>query len=264
MVSCDSRQFYTELNIGVARPTTTELATVPHHFIACRSVSSPYNVFSFEQEAVQTLDNLFQTHDTVIAVGGSGLYIEALCHGISVMPDPTPQLRAELQHKLRTDGIESLQIMLKQLDPDYFAQVDPSNGIRLQRALEVCLTAGKPYSQLIRQPLKPRPFSIESIVIERPREELRDRINQRVDIMMESGLEEEARLLYPLRHLTPLNTVGYKEFFQVWDETHITFPLDMSQRSMVADAIRLNTWHYAKKQITWLKKHRPSNSISTK
>ena len=151
-MSCDSRQFYSELDIGVARPSPEELAAAPHHFIACRSVGDPFNVFSYEQEALKKLDDLFQRHDTVIAVGGSGLYIEALCHGISVLPDPTPQLRTELQQKLRTEGVESLRLMLKQLDPDYYAQVDLANGVRIQRALEVCLTAGKPYSQLIRQP----------------------------------------------------------------------------------------------------------------
>ena len=259
-MSCDSRQFYSELDIGVARPSPEELAAAPHHFIAYRSVGDPFNVFSYEQEALKKLDALFQRHDTVIAVGGSGLYIEALCHGISVLPDPTPQLRAELQQKLRTEGVESLRLMLKQLDPDYYAQVDLANGVRIQRALEVCLTAGKPYSQLIRQPHKPRPFTIETTIIERNRDELRNRINWRVDLMMDSGLEEEARKLYPLRHLTPLNTVGYKEFFSFWEEGQSPYPLSESQRQQVADAIRINTWHYAKKQLTWLKKY-PSTTL---
>lgn len=254
IVSCDSRQFYSELDIGVARPSPEELAAVLHHFIACRSIKEPYNVFSYEQDALRTLDALFQRHDTVIAVGGSGLYIEALCHGISVLPDPTPQLRAELQTKLRTEGVESLRLMLKQLDPDYYAQVDLANGVRIQRALEVCLTTGKPYSQLIRQPHKPRPFTIETTILERDRDELRERINRRVDMMMGNGLEEEARHLFPLRHLTPLNTVGYKEFFLLWEEGKVPYPLSQNQRLQVAEAIRLNTWHYAKKQLTWLKK----------
>ena len=150
--------------------------------------------------------------------------------------------------------------MLKQLDPDYYAQVDLANGVRIQRALEVCLTAGKPYSQLIRQPHKPRPFTIETTIIERNRDELRNRINWRVDLMMDSGLEEEARKLYPLRHLTPLNTVGYKEFFSLWEEGQSPYPLSKSQRQQVADSIRINTWHYAKKQLTWLKKY-PSTTL---
>lgn len=252
IISCDSRQFYTEMNIGVARPTPEELAAVPHHFIACRSVCEPYNVFSYEQEALHLLHTLFQQHDTVVAVGGSGLYIEALCHGISVLPDPTPELRKSLQDKLRTEGVESLRAMLRTLDPDYYAQVDLANGVRIQRALEVCLTAGKPYSQLIDQPRQPRPFTIETVVIERPREELRQRIDTRVDQMIAHGLEEEARHLYPLRHLTALNTVGYKEFFTQWDNSNLTTPIPSP-----VDAIKLNTWHYAKKQLTWLKKQVP-------
>ena len=251
IVSCDSRQFYTEMNIGVARPSPEELAAVPHHFIACRSVTQPYNVFTFEHEALQLLDTLFQQYDTVIAVGGSGLYIEALCHGISVLPDPTPELRKSLQQKLQTEGVESLRSMLRNLDPDYYSQVDLANGVRIQRALEVCLTAGKPYSQLIQQPRQPRPFTVETVIVERSREELRERINLRVDQMIADGLEEEARRLYPIRHLTPLNTVGYKEFFSVWDSREPT------STSSPAEAIKLNTWHYAKKQLTWLKKRVP-------
>ena len=251
IVSCDSRQFYTEMNIGVARPSPEELAAVPHHFIACRSVTQPYNVFTFEHEALQLLDTLFQQYDTVIAVGGSGLYIEALCHGISVLPDPTPELRKSLQQKLKTEGVESLRSMLRNLDPDYYSQVDLANGVRIQRALEVCLTAGKPYSQLIQQPRQPRPFTVETVIVERSREELRERINLRVDQMIADGLEEEARRLYPIRHLTPLNTVGYKEFFSVWDSHEPT------STSSPAEAIKLNTWHYAKKQLTWLKKRVP-------
>lgn len=249
-MSCDSRQFYTEMNIGVARPSPEELSAVKHHFIACRSVQEPYNVFTFNQDALRLLDVLFQQHDTVVAVGGSGLYIEALCHGISVLPDPTPELRKTLQLKLRDEGVESLRAMLKTLDPDYYSQVDLANGVRIQRALEVCLTTGKPYSQLIQQPRTPRPFTIETIVIERPREELRKRIDQRVDQMIADGLEEEARRLYPLRHLNALNTVGYKEFFNLWEG------INTSSLSP-ADAIKLNTWHYAKKQLTWLKKRVP-------
>ena len=252
IVSCDSRQFYTEMNIGVARPTPDELAAAPHHFIACRSVKEPYNVFSYEQEALRLIHTLFQQYDTVVAVGGSGLYLEALCRGISVMPDPTPELRKMLQEKLRNEGVESLRAMLHTLDPDYYAQVDLANGVRIQRALEVCLTAGKPYSQLINQPRQPRPFTIETIVIERSREDLRQRIDTRVDEMIALGLEEEARQLYPLRHLTALNTVGYKEFFTLWDRHGLATPIPTP-----SDAIKLNTWHYAKKQLTWLKKQVP-------
>ena len=255
IVSCDSRQFYSELNIGVARPSKEELDEAQHHFIACRSVAEPYNVFTYEQEALSCLNKLFESHDIVVAVGGSGLYIDALCNGVAVLPDPSPELRKELQDKLRNEGVESLRSMLKVLDPEYYNQVDLANGVRIQRALEVCLTAGKPYSQMIRQPRDTRPFEIEKVLITRERDELRNRINQRVDIMMAQGLEEEARQLFPLRHLNTLNTVGYKEFFAVWGKgDNRPFPLSKSMREEVAEAIKLNTWHYAKKQITWFNK----------
>lgn len=254
IVSCDSRQFYSELNIGVARPSVQELAAAKHHFIAYRSVECPHNVFDYEQEALDCLSHIFEHHDTAIAVGGSGLYIDALRKGMAVLPDPAPGLREELQQKLRTEGVESLRAMLKILDPDYYAQVDLANGVRIQRALEVCLTAGKPYSQVVNQPLRPRPFDIETIVIERDREELRQRIDARVDMMMAQGLESEARSVFHLRHLNTLNTVGYKEFFNLWDSAGTPFPLTSEQQTEVASAIKLNTWHYAKKQLTWLKR----------
>ena len=242
----------------MARPTVKELAEVPHHFIACRSATDPYNVFSYEQEALALLQHLFQTHDTVIAVGGSGLYIQALCQGIAHLPDPDPDLRLQLQEKLRNEGVESLRAMLRTLDPDYYHTVDLANGVRIQRALEVTLTAGKPYSQLINQPPRPRPFRIVQTIITHPRELLRQRIDSRVDQMMQLGLEDEARHLYPLRHRNTLNTVGYKEFFSFWETNGGSpFPLTAIQRNKIADAIRLNTWHYAKKQLTWLNKYAP-------
>lgn len=254
ILSCDSRQFYNELNIGVARPSELELAAVKHHFIAGRSVENPYNVFTFEQEAMARLESLFKKYETVVAVGGSGLYIEALRHGVSLMPDPSPELRASLQQKLRENGPESLAAMLKELDPEYYQRVDLANGVRIQRALEVCITSGRPYSEVINQPQQERPFMVEVEVIDRPREELRQRIDLRVDMMMDAGLEEEARRMYAQRHLTSLNTVGYKEFFALWEAMDGTSALTADQLTAVADAIKLNTWHYAKKQITWLKK----------
>lgn len=254
IVSCDSRQFYQELNIGVARPSNEELAAAPHHFIACRSVTNPYNVFDYEQDALALINTLFQQHDTLIAVGGSGLYVEALRHGMAVLPDPPLALREELQHKLQHEGVASLRAMLQLLDPDYYAQVDLANGVRIQRALEVTLTAGVPYSQLVNQPPKDRPFDIVLEVIDRDRAELRSRIDQRVSYMMSSGLEDEAQSVYHLRHLQSLNTVGYKEFFTLWEQQGGTCHLTPTQSSQVAEAIKLSTWHYAKKQLTWLKK----------
>lgn len=247
IVSCDSRQFYQEMDIGVARPSKAELAEVKHHFIACRSIEDPYNVYSYEQDAIKCIERLFEQHDTVIAVGGSGLYIEAICNGIAWLPDPKPGLRESLKAQFEREGIESFQRQLQQLDPSYYRQVDQQNPIRLQRALEVCLTSGRPYSELIaEQKRQKRPFQIERIVVNHEPEVLRDRINQRVELMLESGLEEEVRRLLPYRHLTPLNTVGYKEFFNAWD-------LGNNDTRAIAEAIKTHTWQYAKKQLTWLK-----------
>lgn len=254
IVSCDSRQFYSELNIGVARPSSQELQSSRHHFIACRSVTQPYNVSTYEHEALACINRIHQQHDIAIVVGGSGLYVDAIRHGISILPDPAPELRQSLQQQLRDEGVESLRAMLKMLDPEYYAQVDLANGVRIQRALEVTLTTGRPYSQVIRQTLPARPFEIETIVIERNRDELRQRINTRVDMMMSQGLEQEASSVYPLRHLNTLNTVGYKEFFDIWQTAAAPYPLSQDLRQHVADTIKLNTWHYAKKQLTWLKK----------
>ena len=253
IVSCDSRQFYRELNIGVARPSDEELAAVRHHFIACRSLLEPYNVFDFEHDALRLLQSLFSRHDDVVAVGGSGLYIDALCNGISVLPTPSAELRAELQRQLREEGIVALQRQLEELDPVYFSRVDRDNPVRLQRALEVCLTAGKPYSSLLseRAP-QPRPFQIVYRMVTHAPEVLRERINRRVDQMLTDGLEQEAMSLQPLweqSHPQTLNTVGYKEFYE---------PLPPSENPSaphtIPDWIKLNTWHYAKKQLTWFKK----------
>lgn len=254
VVSCDSRQFYRELDIGVARPSPDELSAVPHHFIACRPVAEPYNVYTYWQEARTCLHQLMERYGCAVAVGGSGLYIEALCHGVSRLPDPDPALRQELQRRLHDEGVESLRPMLRQLDPDYYARVDLANGVRIQRALEVCITAGRPYSELLREPRPMREYDITPVILQRDRDELRRRIDDRVSQMMCHGLEEEARKLYPLRHLNTLNTVGYKEFFALWETQGVPAPLPSDQQKLVADQIRLNTWHYAKKQLTWLKK----------
>lgn len=252
ILSCDSRQFYQELNIGVARPSEEELKAAKHHFIACRSVENPFNVYSFEQEALQCLEKLFERHDIVVAVGGSGLYIDALCKGIALLPDPAPGLRAQLKQQLQEEGIESFQKALQQLDPAYYAIVDKQNPVRLQRALEVCITSGKPYSELIAQQRPIRNFEIKKTVLTTSPEELRKRINRRVDIMMEMGLEEEVRQVMKFRHLNTLNTVGYKEFFEAWDQgNHDT--------QSITEAIKTHTWQYAKKQLTWIKRDSAEN-----
>lgn len=244
VVSCDSRQFYREMRIGVARPTDEELAAVPHHFIACRSVTEPYNIFDYEQDALRVINRLFETHENVIAVGGSGLYIDALLHGVSPMPDPTPELRARLQQM----PLEEKRAQLKLLDPDYYIHVDLRNPVRLQRALEVCLMTGRPYSEVIAdQPCTERPFETEVRVLSLSATDLRQRIDCRVDMMMQEGLLDEVQSLLPYRQLNTLNTVGYRELFPVLDGT-------ASLDEAVA-AIKLNTWHYARKQRTWFKRY---------
>jgi len=244
ILSCDSRQFYREMNIGVARPKAEELAAVKHHFIACRSVTDPYNIFNYEHDAIGVIMKLFEEKDTVVAVGGSGLYIDALMHGVSRLPDPTSELRAGLQQM----SLEEKRSLLLKLDPDYYAIVDLRNPVRLQRALEVCITAGEPYSKLLSgQKATVRPFEIEMKVLERDSVELRERIDRRVDVMMAAGLLEEVRTLLPYRDLSTLRTVGYRELFPVLDGT-ATLDDAVSQ-------IKLNTWHYARKQIIWLRRY---------
>ncbi len=244
IVSCDSRQFYRELSIGVARPTGEELAAVHHHFIACRSVTEPYNIYDYEHDAMAVVARLMETHDTVVAVGGSGLYIDALRATPAMLPSPTAELRSMLQQM----PLEEKRAQLRLLDPDYYARVDLRNPVRLQRALEVCLTAGRPYSQVLAdQQTAPRPFAIEMQVLSMEPAALRERIDRRVDRMMADGLLDEVRQLLPYRHLNTLNTVGYRELFPVLDG-HAAVDEAVAQ-------IKLNTWHYARKQLTWLKRY---------
>lgn len=248
IISFDSRQFYEELNIGVARPSTEELATVKHHFIACRSVAEPYNVYDYEHDAIKLLDTLFLSHNDVVAVGGSGLYIDALCQGINLMPDPTPELRAELSSRIANGELPNLLDELKRLDPDYYAVVDRNNPIRIQRALEVIRTSGRPYSELINKPFPKRNFEIKKIALNRDREQLRNRIYNRVNQMVTEGLLDEVKSLLPYRNINTLNTVGYKELFEYFD--------GKTNLDQAITNIKNHTWQYAKKQLTWLKRYK--------
>ena len=247
ILSCDSRQFYKELNIGVARPCEEELAAAKHHFIANLSIHDSYNVSMYEHDALALLEKLFQTHETAVAVGGSGLYVDALCQGITVMPDPDPEIRAQLKQTLKTEGIESLRNQLRILDPDYYYSTEIANPLRIIRGLEMCLTTGRPFSQIRKSDIKERPFDIVKIGLQCPREELYNRINRRVDMMMDEGLEAEARGLLPYRHLNALNTVGYKELFDYFDGK-------ITLAQAVTD-IKTHTRRYAKRQITWLQRY---------
>jgi tRNA dimethylallyltransferase len=247
IVSCDSRQFYKELDIGVARPSPEELAAAKHHFIACRSVTEPYNAFDYEHDALNTLSTIFESHDTAVAVGGSGLYVDALCNGINLLPDPTPELRAELSQKIANGHLDELLGELQRLDPEYYAIVDRQNPMRIQRALETIYTSGQPYSSLIGKKLPQRPFNIVKIGLQCERTELKERIYRRVDMMMGQGLLDEVHSLLPFRSLNTLNTVGYKEVFEYLDG-----------RCTIGQAttnIKNHTWQYAKKQLTWLKRY---------
>lgn len=243
IVSCDSRQLFREMRIGTARPTEAQLAEVPHYFIADRSVTDGCTAGRYEIEALQLLETLFQTHETVVMAGGSGLYIDALCNGLDDFPEADPALRTHLSERLRTEGVSALRSELRILDPESYATVDPANGQRIIRALEVTIATGRKYSSLKTRPARQRPFAIEKTGLTRPRAELYARIDARVDQMMEEGLLEEARNLLPLRGLPALNTVGYKELFGYFDGAY-----DLSEAVRL---IKRNTRHYAKKQLTW-------------
>ena len=246
IISCDSRQFYQELDIGVARPSAEELKAIPHHMIGFLSVRESYNAYRFENDVLGLCRKLFQLTDRIIMTGGSGLYIQAVTHGIDDLPDPDPALRHELKEKLGSEGIEALKLQLKTLDPEYFHVVDRNNPNRLLRALEVCLTTGRPYSSLrTGQPVQ-RPFQAIRIGLQTAREILYERINRRVDQMMERGLLDEVQSLYSCKDLNALNTVGYKELFAYLDG-HCSL-------ENAVEKIKTNTRRYAKRQLTWLRK----------
>ena len=251
IISADSRQFYKELTIGTAKPGSEELNTVKHHFIGNISINDYYNAYKFETEALDTLNNIFSTHKHAVMVGGSGLYINAVCDGIDELPDYDKPLREELENTFKTKGIEELRLQLKKLDPDYYATVDLANPKRLMRAIEVCLQTGKTYSSLRINEAKERDFKTTKIGLNREREELYDIINRRVDMMIERGLVDEARKLYEYRSLNALNTVGYKELFHYFD--------NKISLEYAIEKIKTNTRRYAKRQLTWFNKDKAIN-----
>ncbi len=246
IISTDSRQFYKEMQIGTAAPTVEELAKVKHHFIGNLSIQDYYNVSIFEQQAIMTLQKLFEKKDIVVAVGGSGLYIDALCYGIDDLPDADRDIRSGIKENYKEFGIEYLQNEVKKLDPHYYAIADIKNPKRLQRALEVIYATGKTYSSQRTEKRKDREFKIDKFVLNMDRDILYERINKRVDMMMEQGLEKEARRLYPYKELNALNTVGYKELFSYFDG-------EISLEQAIID-IKTHSRRYAKRQITWFKR----------
>ncbi|MCR9228988.1 MAG: tRNA (adenosine(37)-N6)-dimethylallyltransferase MiaA [Flavobacteriaceae bacterium] len=247
IISADSRQFFKEMEIGTAVPSIDELETVPHHFIQHKSIMEPYSVGDFEKEALLILDELFQRKDLVLIVVGSGLYVDAVVSGLDEFPEVSPEIRVQLNQQLEHDGLESLQNELKQKDPDYHKMVDLDNPHRLIRALEVCRASGKPYSKFRNQSRPERHFRTYYIGIDAPREIIYERINARVDLMMEAGLLKEAQKLYPNKALNALQTVGYKELFE-YIEGDCTLEFAVSE-------IKKNTRRFAKRQLTWLRKN---------
>lgn len=247
ILSADARQFYKELQIGTAAPTAASLEAVRHHFVGHLSVHDYYNVSMFEQQALGKLNELFTDKDYVILTGGSGLYIDTLCHGIDNLPDPDMQTRAAVHQVYEKEGLQGLRSWLKRIDPHYYDLVDLANPNRMMRGIEVFLMSGIPFSEWRKKQYSKRPFAIRKIVLNRNREELFSRINSRVSRMLADGLVEEALCLYPFRKLNALNTVGYKEIFD-WLSNKQSLHQSLEK-------IRTNSRRYAKRQLVWFKRY---------
>ncbi len=246
IISCDSRQFFRGMEIGTAAPSIEELAEAPHHFIGNLSVQEYYSIGQYEENALKKLNGLFENHDTVILVGGSMMYEKALIEGLNDLPEADEENQRTLQEILDNEGLEKLQDMLKELDPEYFAVVDYHNHRRLLRAIDVIWQTGKKYSEQIAVSQDSRDFKVIRIGIEASREELYDRINRRVDLMMEKGLLDEAKSLEKYKDLTALKTVGYAELFKYFEgEWELDFAVS---------EIKKNSRRYAKRQLTWYRK----------
>jgi tRNA dimethylallyltransferase len=247
IISCDSRQFYKEMQIGTAVPTTEELSAVPHHFIQHKSIEEVYTVGDFEKDAIIKLNELFKTHDTLIMVGGSGMYADAIMFGMDEFPEIPTEVRKQVHLFYESHGLKAIQQLLLEKDPKYYSRVDINNPLRILRALEVCIASDQPYSSFLGKSKPERNFISKMIVLHSPRAVLYEKINNRVDEMMTSGLEAEAKILLPYRELAPLKTVGYKELFPYFDG-------EISLEDAVNE-IKKNSRRYAKRQITWFEKY---------
>ncbi|WP_114936371.1 tRNA (adenosine(37)-N6)-dimethylallyltransferase MiaA [Mucilaginibacter endophyticus] len=246
VVSADSRQFFREMSIGTAKPDENELAAAKHYFINSHSISESFSVGDFEKQGLALLDEFFKTYDKIILAGGSGLYIKAICEGFDDLPVVDTTVREKLNLELEAKGIIVLQEKLKQVDPDYYNEVDLNNPQRIIRALEVFETSGKPFSSYRNATVNKRPFNIIKLMLDMPREKLYERINLRVDLMAKQGLVQEVQSLLPYRHLNALNTVGYSEIFDYFDgKTSLDEALLL---------IKQNTRRFAKRQLTWFRK----------
>jgi tRNA dimethylallyltransferase len=247
VISADSRQFYREMSIGTAKPSLQERSRVKHHFIDTLSVTDAYSVGHFEKDALDLLKKLFLVHDIVVVAGGSGLFINALCNGLDHFPEVTEEVKIRVDEGIAQGGLPWLQSTVAALDAVYFAKVDPQNPARLRRALEVMWSGGAAYSSYVKGVPDERDFEIHQILLDWPRPQLYDRINQRVDQMVLAGLEAEASALLPHRHLPALRTVGYEEWFQYFD--------GLLTREDTIDKIKQHSRNYAKRQMTWFRKY---------
>jgi len=246
IINADSRQIFAEIPIGTAAPTKEQLARVKHYFVGTHHLQDYYSASMFEQDALNIIQNEFLSHPCALMSGGSMMYIDAVCNGIDDIPTVDDQTRAWMKRRLAEEGLPALVQELKELDPEHYAVVDKQNPRRVVHALEICHMTGKTYTSFRTNSKKERPFRILKIGLNRPREELYDRINRRVDQMMAGGWLDEARNVYPLRHLNALNTVGYKELFLYFDGT---WPLEEA-----VERIKGNTRRYMRKQLTWFKR----------
>ena len=246
IVSCDSRQIFREIPIGTAAPTAEEQQHVKHYFVGERSIEEDYNAGQYERDALQLLATLFAQHEVVVMTGGSMLYADAVCKGLDDLPSVPLSVRADVQREYETKGLAWLQSEVQRLDPAYWVEVDQQNPARLAHCVELCRVTGKPYSALRSHTAKARPFRILKIGLDRPRAELYARIDERVKQMMEAGLLEEAKAVYPKRALNSLQTVGYKELFAYLDGEY-----DLHR---AIELIQQNSRHYAKRQLTWFRR----------
>lgn len=255
ILSADSRQFYREMSIGTAKPTPAELDKVQHYFINSRSIHDDYSVGDYEREALALTMELFETHDYLILVGGSGLFIDALTIGLNEFPPITDATKAHFKSIYQKEGLAKLQALLKEADPDYYELVDLENPVRILRALEVCKASGNTFSSFRAKTLPPRPFESIHFALDWERSLLYDRINKRVDHMTQLGLLEEAKTLYPHRALNALQTVGYKELFEYMD--------NQVSLNEAIDLIKRNSRRYAKRQMTWFKRSNKYHWLDT-